>query len=227
MTRGWGVAVCAAVLLSPAIASAADKGSVTFVVRDERGNDLDAKVTIDQDATPIPLGRQQTLEPGIHDVYWSLANGTRGSQKLTVIEGQYGRIFQIVATAPPPPPPVVAPPPPASASAPAASLAASDASAAKSESSPWPYILLAGGGTLAVTGAFFQVVALNEDSDSQHYFWASTRNDLLPSSRESLDRAGRSHYDAAQTNQAIAVTCGILAVAAVSVAVTWLILGKK
>lgn len=201
-----------AMLLASATAYAAEKGTVTFVVRDDRGNDLDAKVTLDADAEPLPLGRQQALEPGIHDVHWSTASGTSGVQKLTVIEGQQGRIFQIVAGAPPAPPSPVA--------------SAVDATP-RSARSPWPYILLGGGATLAVATAVFQLVAINEDSDAQHYFWTSTRDDLGPATHESLRESGRSHYDAAQTNEAIAITCGILAVTAVSVAVTWLLAGPK
>ena len=68
---------------------------------------------------------------------------------------------------------------------------------------------------------------MNEDSDAQHYFWASLRDDLGPETRASLRESSRSHYDAAQSDQAIAITCGILAVTAVTVGVTWLILGRK
>jgi hypothetical protein len=221
MRRAASAALALSVVLSSARVSAAEKGTVTFVVRDDRGNDLDAKITIDDDATPIPLGRQQTLEPGIHDVHWSLASGAGGVQKLTVIEGQQGRIFQIVASAPPPPAAAPAPPPAAPPAPPPGRESSS------SGGSSWPYILLGGGATLAVSSAVFQLVAMNEDSDANHYFWTSTRADLEPSERESFREAGRSHYDAAQSNETIAITCGILAVTAVSVAVTWLLVGRR
>lgn len=217
MRRWIRSALAGVMLLSSVSASAAEKGTVTFVVRDDRGNDVDAKITLDDDATTIPLGRQQAIEPGIHDVRWSVAGGASGVQKLTVIEGQQGRIFQIIANVPAPPPP----PPPQVASAPTTMP-----SEARSSSPPWPYILLGGGATLAVTSAVFQLVAINEDSDAQNYFWHSTRDDLPTSTRDSLAASGRSHYDAAQTDQAVAITCGILAVTAVTVAVTWLIVGK-
>lgn len=204
---GAALAVCA-ILLSSSSASAAEKGTVTFVVRDDRGNDLDAKITIDDEATPLPLGRQQALEAGIHDVHWSVGNGAAGVQKLTVIEGQQGRIFQIIANVPAAAPPPSAPPP-------------------SEPRTPWPYILLGGGATLAVSSAVFQLVAMNEDSDARHYYWTSIREDLSPQTRASLEESGRSHYDAAQTNEAIAITCGILAVTAVTVAVTWLLVGHK
>ena len=77
-----------------------------------------------------------------------------------------------------------------------------------------------------MTSAVFQLVAMNEDSDAQHYFWTSTRDDLSPDIQAGIRESGRSHYDAAQTDQAIAITCGVLAVTAVSIAVTWLIVGK-
>lgn len=211
------MAVCA-ILLSPFSASAAEKGTVTFVVRDDRGNDLDAKVTIDDEATVLPLGRQHALEPGIHDVHWSVGSGAAGVQKLTVLEGQQGRIFQIIANVPaaPQPPPLQPPP----------QVTAPEASSSGGRT-PWPYILLGGGATLAVSSAVFQLVAMNEDSDSRHYYWTSLRDDLSPQTRAALEESGRSHYDAAQTNEAIAITCGILAVTAVSVAVTWLLVGHK
>jgi hypothetical protein len=78
-----------------------------------------------------------------------------------------------------------------------------------------------------VTSAVFQLVAMNEDSDARHYYWTSIRDDLGPDTRAALRESGMSHYDAAQTNEAIAITCGILAVTAVSVAVTWLFVGSK
>lgn len=218
MRRRIGGALAGAMLLSSVHAAAAEKGTVTFVVRDDRGNDVDAKITLDADDTPIPLGRQQAIEPGIHDVRWSVS-GASGVQKLTVIEGQQGRIFQIVTTAPASPPPSLAPPPSLSPPPP-------PPPSEPRASSPWPYILLGGGATLAVTSAVFQLVAINEDSDAQNYFWHSTRDDLSPSTTESLAASGRSHYDAAQTDQAVAITCGILAVTAVTVAVTWLVVGK-
>jgi hypothetical protein len=219
MSSWVGGALAGAMLLSSASAFAAEKGTVTFVVRDDRGNDVDAKITLDADATTIPLGRVQTLEPGIHDVHWSAPGGAAGVQKLTVIEGQQGRIFQIIANVPPPaPPPVPTPSAPASPEAPQASSGGTG---------PWPYLLLGGGATLAVASAVFQLVAINEDSDSQHYFWTSTREDLAPATRDSVREAGSSHHDAAQTDQTIAITCGILAVTAVSVAVTWLLIGHK
>lgn len=80
---------------------------------------------------------------------------------------------------------------------------------------------------LAVTSAVFELVAINEDSDANHYFWTSTREDLSSAERDAFRDSGRSHYDAAQTNEAIAITSGIIAVTAVTVAVTWLILGNK
>jgi hypothetical protein len=221
MRIGAGAAVLCSMLVYSASALAAEKSTVTFVVRDDRGNDLDAKVTLDDDANAIPLGRQQALEPGIHDVHWSTATGAHGSQKLTVIEGQQGRIFQIVTSASPvvaPPvvaPPVVAPPP------------SDPASPRRDGSGPWPYILLAGGGTLAVASAVFQLVAINEDSDARHYSWASTREDLGPATRAALDDSSNSHYDAAKANEAIAITCGILAVTAVAIGITWLVVGHK
>jgi hypothetical protein len=218
-------AATAALVLSIAFfscpVSAAEKGTVTFVVRDDRGNDLDAKITLDDDATLIPLGRQQALEPGIHDVHWSIASGTAGVQKLTVIEGQQGRIFQIVASVPPP----LAPAPPVIVPAPAGPPP--ETSSSGSRGSVWPYIVLGGGATLAVSSAVFELVAMNEDSDANHYFWTSTRADLGPGERESFREAGRSHYDAAKSNETIAITCGILAVTAVSVAVTWLLVSRK
>jgi hypothetical protein len=221
--KPWlGGALAGAMLLSAASAFAAEKGSVTFVVRDDRGNDVDAKITLDDDATAIPVGRLQTLEPGIHDVHWSVASGAAGVQKLTVIEGQQGRIFQIIANLPPPPPST-----PAFAAAPANPAVLAPVHAESSRSGPWPYLLLGGGATLALASAVFQLVALNEDSDSQHYFWTSTREDLAPETRASVRAAGSSHYDAAQTDQTIALTCGILAVTAVTVAVTWLLIGHK
>lgn len=206
-----GAVIASAVLLSSASSSAAEQGTVTFVVRDDRGNDLDAKITVDADPSPVPVGRQHALEAGIHDVHWSVATGAAGVQKLTVIEGQQGRIFQIIAN------PIIASPPPQSV----AVTAPPDA-----RSPSWPYILLGGGATLAVTSAVFQLVAMNEDSDAQHYFWTSTRDDLSPDIQAGIRESGRSHYDAAQTDQAIAITCGVLAVTAVSIAVTWLIVGK-
>ena len=216
-----GPALAGALLLSSAHASAAEKGTVTFVVRDDRGNDVDAKITLDADDTAIPLGRQQAIEPGIHDVHWSVGGGASGVQKLTVIEGQQGRIFQIIANVPPPPPA----PAPSPSFAPSPALSQPPPADARS-SSPWPYILLGGGATLAVTSAVFQLVAMNEDSDAQHYFWTSTRSDLSPDVQAGIRESGRSHYDSAQTDQAIAITCGVLAVTAVTVAVTWLIVGK-
>jgi hypothetical protein len=208
--------------VSTAAASAAEKSTVTFVVRDDRGNDVDAKVTIDEETLPVPLGRARALEPGIHDVHWSVAGGLGGVQKLTAIEGQQGRIFQIIANTPPPP---VVPPPPSDAAPPPASGDA--ASSSGGGRGTWPYLLLGGGATLAVTSAVFQLVAMNEDSDARHYYWTSIRDDLGPDTRAALRESGMSHYDAAQTNEAIAITCGILAVTAVSVAVTWLFVGSK
>lgn len=218
MRWGCGAALGGALLLSSVSASAAEKGTVTFVVRDDRGNDIDATITVDNDATPLPLGRQQALEAGIHDVHWSVASGAAGVQKLTVIEGQQGRVFQIIANVPPPAPPSVAAPAPAPATVTTSSGEAR---------SPWPYILLGGGATLAVVSTVFELVAMNEDSDARHYFWTSLRDDLGPDTRASLRDSSRSDYDAAQTDEAIAITCGILAVTAVSVAVTWLIVGHK
>jgi hypothetical protein len=222
--RWWGGAALAVTILSSeSLASAAEKGTVTFVVRDDRGNDVDAKVTIDSDATPVPLGRHQELEAGIHDVHWSVPGGAGGTQKLTVIEGQQGRIFQIIANTPPPQP--VAPPaPPAAVTSPPAFASPSPSGEGRS---PVPYVILGGGAALAVASTVFQLVAMNEDSDARHYFWTSTRDDLGPETRASIREAGSSHYDAAQTNETIAITCGILAVTAVSVAITWLLLGNK
>jgi len=91
---------------------------------------------------------------------------------------------------------------------------------------PWPYVLLATGATLAMSSAVFQLVAINEDSDAQNYFWHSTRTDLSAGTRDALERSSESHFDAAKTDQAIAITCGILAVTAVSAAVTWLLVSR-
>jgi hypothetical protein len=229
MRLGAATAVVGSILVSSASVLAAEKGTVTFIVRDDRGNDLDAKVTLDEDANAIPLGRQQTLEPGIHDVHWSHASGAHGTQKLTVIEGQHGRIFQIIANTPPAAAPAIVASPIVTTSAPAVlAPPPNDSAGTKREGGgPWPYILLAGGGTLAVASAVFQLVAINEDSDARHYAWASTRDDLGPVTRAALDDSSNSHYDAAKTNETIAITCGILAVTAVSVGVTWLIVGHK
>lgn len=216
MRARGATALAFAVLLSPAFATAAEKGTVTFVVRDDRGNDVDAKVTLDTDGTPVPLGLAQTLEPGIHDVHWSIASGASGHRKLTVIEGQHGRIFQIVASVPPP---VVSPV--VASEAPAAS--ASNASNARS---PWPYISSAEARCSPSRARSSSSSRSTKTTDANHYFWTSTREDLSSAERDAFRDSGRSHYDAAQTNEAIAITSGIIAVTAVIVAVTWLILGN-
>lgn len=142
------------------------------------------------------------------------AEGRPVDAKLSVVEANGDRILLVTTPAPPPPPP---PPPPVVAAP----------NGEKHEGNPWPYVLLAGGATLAATSAIFQLVAINEDSDARHYYWTSTRDDLSPSTQQLLRDSSDSNFDAAKTDQAVAITCGILAVTAVTVAVTWLVVGKR
>lgn len=226
MKKATAAAMLCAVLSFGVRASAADtaeKGTVTFVVRDIAGNDLDAKITIDGDAKAVPLGRSTSLEPGIHDVHWSTPNGATGTQKLTVIEGQKGRIFLITT------------PVNVNVNVPVngrpirdeATTQATPATEPTREPAPWPWILLGTGATLAVTSAIFQLVAINEDSDAQQYFWQSTRDDLSQSTRDSLSYSSQTHFDAAQADQTVAIACGVLAFSAVAAAVTWLAVGHR
>ena len=69
--------------------------TTSFVVSDERGRDLDAKVIIDDGSIPVTLGRATPLDPGVHDVTLLLPDGTRGFRKITIVEGQKRRLVTL------------------------------------------------------------------------------------------------------------------------------------
>lgn len=172
--------------------------TVAFIVRDAAGRDVDARVSLDDDDARIPLGRAVPVDPGVHEVRWSAPTGAWGVQKLTVVEGEKLRLVNI-------------------------STAVADAGA----TSPAPWIVVAGGATLMVASAVFQLVAINEDSDSKNLSLAATRNDLSAAESRAVMESAQSHHDAAKTDQTIAIGCGILGVGAVATGLTWALLRER
>lgn len=162
-----------------------------------------------------PAASPSSASPRTQTIIVRDAEGRPVDAKLSVVEANGDRIVLVTTPSATPPPSVPPPAPPSS-------------TIEKQESgSPWPYVILGGGAALAMTSAIFQLVAINEDSDARNYFWTSTRSDLSADTRGLLREASDSHFDAAKTDQAIAITCGILAVTAVTVAVTWLVAGRR
>lgn len=190
--------------------------TIAFVVRDAAGRDLDAHLALDNDPTEVPLGRLVMLDPGIHEVRWTMRDGTRGTQKVTAVEGEKARTVIVLAV------PVEAAPP-----AMQEKPQSQPARETTSSSSAWPWVLVATGTTLLVTSAVFQLVAINQDSERKAYEIDSTRSDLTASERGNLLESAQSKFDAAKTDQAIAITCGVLGGAAIASGFTWLLLRDR
>ena len=155
-------------------------------------------MTLDDGDARVPLGRALPIDPGVHEVRWTAPSGAWGVQRITVVEGEKLRLVPIVV--------------PATKEA-ATSIA--------------PWIVVAAGATLVVTSAVFQLVAVNEDSDSKNLSLAATRSDLSPAESRAVMDSAQSHHDAAMTNQAIAVGCGIVGAGAVVTGLTWALLRDR
>lgn len=166
--------------------------TVAFIARDAVGRDLDARVSLDDSEARVPLGRAVPIDPGVHEVRWSVPTGAWGVQRITVVEGEKLRLVPISVAEP---------------------------GAGSSSAAPW--IVVAGGATLMVASAVFQLVAINEDSDSKNLELAATRSDFSAGERRALLDSAQSHHDAAETDQTIAIACGIVGVGAVATGLTW------
>lgn len=128
-------------------------------------------------------------------------------EHVTVYETKRGRLVVVVVTPPPPPhgplPPHVAP-----------------------RRSVVPWILTGAGALLVTTAVVFELVALREDTEAKNLAYHLGRSDLSPSQRESFDASRESHREAANRDEAIAITAGALGLATLATGVTWLILSR-
>ena len=185
--------------------------TVVFGVRDALGRDVDAVVTIDGSSVPVPLGRMTILDPGIHEVEWSSKPNEpsfQGHQKLTIFEGERGRIVLL-----------------------GPSVATDYLHHAPNRSSglrpSCPWIVVGAGAFLVTTATVFQLIALREDSDRKTLNLTLGRTDLSTTERDLYERSRTSHHDAAETDQAIAITVGSIGIAAIVGGITWALLSPR
>jgi hypothetical protein len=181
--------------------------TLSFVVKDAADHDLDAKISVDG-SVPFSVGRAVALDPGTHEVTWSTDTGARGSQRITVVEAQKGRIVTLTAELP----------------AEAKRKPGGDGRHPRRSATPW--ILLGTSAALVTTAGFLQLLARNEDSDSRQMFYHASRDDLSAASRQAFIDSGRDKYDAASANEAAAITCVALGVAAAVAGVMLLYRGR-
>ncbi|HVH45566.1 MAG TPA: hypothetical protein VM925_24600, partial [Labilithrix sp.] len=73
----------------------------------------------------------------------------------------------------------------------------------------------------------FELVALREDTERKALDLALTRNDLSTGERESLRSARESHRDAANTDETVAITLGIVGITAIAGGVTWALVRER
>lgn len=177
--------------------------TTAFVVKDPSGRDLEATLTIDGKSS-LAVGRAVALDPGVHVVDWSTGSGVRGSEKVTIVEGQRYRVVTLVANTPAAPPP------------------APDAAEVRRHS-PVPWYLIGTGAVLVTAAGFIQLLALQEDGQSQQYLAHGTRDDLSEATARDFFDSSKSHHDAAVANQGIAITCAALGTAAIAAGVIWLV----
>jgi hypothetical protein len=180
--------------------------TVAFAVRED-GHDLDAFVTIDENPTPLPVGRSTRLDPGIHRIQWKSITGAprEGTEMVTVFEGQRGRFVVLEAAKKAPP----------------------SSAAEPSKSDLWPWFLIGAGGLLILGGGVYELVAINEDSQRKALDLTLARDDLSSSERSIYLASRESHRDAAETGEAIGITIGVVGLTALAAGVTWAIVRDR
>jgi hypothetical protein len=204
--RRRAAAVVAALVLAPAAARAGDERAtrrrddverslptVTFVVRDEAGRDLDATVQVDGRAIKV-LGRAQPVDPGTHVVRATSPGRATHEQRVAFAEGEKARL--VAVTLPASDPSAPAPTAPAEAAAPAGGTGG------PSRTAPW-IVTGVGGGLFVLGGAIGLVSAIGWANDKSaleqrfvdsgcgaQTFWnAATCTDIANLFNQGRDRA--------------------------------------
>jgi hypothetical protein len=157
--------------------------------------------------TPMPLN------PGEHTVTVELANGATATKRVTLAERDAIKV-DLAPVGPAPAPAPTPTPTPAPAVAPAAPKPATPgAQSEERASSPVPWILVGGGGAVAITGAVLMIVARGKLGDLDQ---SCPSHANCPANLES-------DYDSAKTLNALGIGLGAVGLVAAGVGVSMLV----
>jgi hypothetical protein len=186
--------------------------TVTIVVRNAAGADVPAKIKIDGAPYTREPGRAMPIDPGTHQLQYTVGGETKLSS-VTIVEGEKSRVIVLTPTGEPPAP------------VPAQATVAQTAAPSRS------YIIgpavVGGLGVLtALAAAGMFVIGSNEASDrdaERAVFNDQTKTDV---ERNAAAKSSNSHNDAANNAQLFGVILGGSALVMVGVAAAWYLIAK-
>jgi hypothetical protein len=172
--------------------------TITVVVRDASGSDLESYVEID--GKPVQdRAHAQPIDPGEHVVNYRASGRKPSSQKITVVEGEKARVITITAGDGKDAEPVVP-------SAPGQEHSPSPAQRPPESHSIVAPVILGSIGVIALlAGVGLQVMAQNEDDRARDFFDRAKDPSVPPDQRDEFEQAGTSRREAAKNDQLLAI----------------------
>lgn len=201
--------------------------TVSFVVRDVSGRDIDAPLALDGKRLAVPRGRAVPLDPGDH-VVRSEQDGKIGKTVFTAHEGEKSRVIAIQLEPAPPGPAREPDPAAAEARAPGASEPTVTGGSASRSVGPW-IVGAAGIIAVAIGGGLYVSYRIEEANLLERYEAAnasagcSTPAGCNPQPEEVLQARAKynAHEDEAQGRVPLMLGLTIGGVVAITAAVIW------
>jgi hypothetical protein len=173
--------------------------TITVVVRDASGSDLQSYVEID--GKPVQdRAHAQPIDPGEHVINYRVEGKKPSTQKITIVEGEKARVISITARDGKDAERVV--PNAAGHEQPSAQRPQ------ESHSIVAPVIVGSVGVIALLAAVGLQVIAKNEDDKAKEFFAKANEPDVPDANRLEFQQAGESRRAAAANNQLFAIVVG-------------------
>ena len=190
--------------------------TITIVVRDAAGRDLDATITVDGKPFSGDRTRAQPIDPGPHVVTYTAPGKQPIDENVSVYEGEQGRVVSITAKDAPAASSTTAPSP----------ASAEQAGGAPKKSLVGPLIIGGVGVAGVAVGVVFQILSSSEQSKSEEFNAKANDPAQAPDdkTRKEFQSASDSRHSAAKNDQTLSLISFIGGVVFIGGAVLWYVL---